>query len=407
MKVYVTGTGVMSSLGNSVPQMFSNLLEGQSTIRRMEDWSKLQGLHSHLGAPVFPYDITKLPRQVRRTMSPMSEMATLASMQALEEAKLNIKELDFSRSLLAIGSTNGSPKTMEDYFFKLKDNGGVQSQSSTSFFKVMNHSVASNAAVALGFNGAVLSPSSACATSAMSCILAWELIQAGIYDVAICGGADELHYLTAAVFDGVYAATRNYNHDPDKSPRPFDKERDGLVVSEGAGIVILESEAHMRKRNAKPLVEFCGGSYLCESSHMSQNNENQMLNVMNLAIQRSGLKTEDIDYISAHATGTIQGDAAESSAIRKLFGDKTPVSSLKGHFGHSMAACGVIELIATYLMQKEKILIGTRNLQNIAPECQGVYHLQENLKKDTHVALSNNFAFGGINTSFVIKRVSL
>ena len=385
--------------------MFGGLLESRSAVREIEAWKEVKGLHCRLGAPAHPYDISALPRSARRTMSPMSEMGSLAAIQAVEHAGLNLKEMDFSRTLLSMGSTTGSPKVMEEYFKGIHNNQGVQAQSGTSFFKIMNHSVPSNVAVALGFNGALISPSSACATSAMATILGWELIQSGLYDMAICGGADELHYLSVAVFDGVYAASRGYHDSPTSSPRPFDKKRDGLVVSEGAGVVILESEKSLAKRGGKALAEFCGGAYLCESSHMSQNNEKQMHNVMTQALQKSSVTKEQIEYVSAHATGTIQGDAAEAKAIHHLFGSEVPVSSLKGHFGHSMAACGVHELIATLQMMEEGILIGTRNLEEVAPECQGVKHLQGNLKTNTQIALSNNFAFGGINTSFVVKKV--
>jgi 3-oxoacyl-[acyl-carrier-protein] synthase II len=363
LKVYISGTGIISSLGNSAKEMFGSLIEGRSAVKEIQPWKEIKGLHCFLGAPAKSYNTNMLPRSARRMMSPMSEMAALATLQAIEQAQLSIKDIDFARTLLAMGSTTGSPGVMEEYFRNFHHTQGVQAQSATSFFKIMNHSVPSNVAVALGFNGAVISPSSACATSAMSAILGWELIQSGLYDIAICGGADELHFLSAAVFDGVFAASRGYNHSPTSSPRPFDSNRDGLVVSEGAGVVILESEASMNRRGVKPLAEFCGGAYLCESSHMSQNNEQQMLNVMGSALKKSGINVNQIEYVSAHATGTIQGDAAEAKAISQLFGSQVPTSSLKGHFGHSMAACGVHELIATICMMDQGVLINTRNLE--------------------------------------------
>lgn len=395
----------MSSLGNSAKEMFGGLLEQRSAVQKIQAWENIQGLQCRLGAPAYPYNTTSLSRMARRTMSPMSEMAAIAAKQAVEQAGLNLKEIDCSRTLLSMGSTTGSPIVMEDYFKHIHANNTIQGQSGTSFFKIMNHSVPSNVAVALGFNGAVISPSSACATSAMATILGWELIQSGLYDIAICGGADELHYLSVAVFDGVYAASRGYNDSPTASPRPFDKKRDGLVVSEGAGVIILESERSLAKRGGKALAEFCGGAYLCESSHMSQNNEHQMFNVMTSALQKSGLKKEDVEYVNAHATGTLQGDAAEAKAIYNLLGSEVPVSSLKGHLGHSMAACGVHELVASMIMMDEGLLIGTRNLEEVAPDCVGVKHLQSNLKTNSRTILSNNFAFGGVNTSCVIKKV--
>jgi 3-oxoacyl-[acyl-carrier-protein] synthase II len=403
LKVYISGYGMVSSLGANPQSTFGSLLENRSAIKLIEPWKDLVGLNCFLGAPAVEYDKMTIPRTSRRTMSPMSEMATLSAHQALEMSQIQIKDLEFSRSLMLMGSTTGSPFGMQEYFEKLAENNGPLGQSGTLFFKVMNHSVASNVASALGFNGAVIGPSCACASSAQALIMGWELIQSGLYDIAICGGADELHYLSVAVFDTVYAASRNFNNHPELTPRPFDKKRDGLVVSEGASVIILESESHLNRRKGKALGEFCGGAYLCESSHMSQNNEVQMKNVMNETLKRTQFKTNDIDYISAHATGTLQGDAQEAKAIAGLFGDEVPVSSLKAHFGHSMAACGAGELILSLKMMEEGLLIGTRNLDEVAEDCSGIYHLRKNTKQNVKTVLSNNFAFGGINTSCIIK----
>ncbi|RYZ87052.1 MAG: beta-ketoacyl-[acyl-carrier-protein] synthase family protein, partial [Proteobacteria bacterium] len=152
MKVFISGCGIMSSLGNSPTEMFGQLIEGQSAVRNIEAWKDFKGLNCRLGAPAAAYDISKLPRTARRTMSRMSEMASLASQQALAQAGLTMADLDFPRTLLSLGSTTGSPIALEDYFNSIHKNNGVQSQSGTAFFKVMNHSVASNVAVALGFN---------------------------------------------------------------------------------------------------------------------------------------------------------------------------------------------------------------------------------------------------------------
>ncbi len=404
MKTYITGYGIFSSLGNSAKEMFSALLESRSAVRFMQEWADYPHLHAKLGAPVVPYDKSVMPRIVRRTMSPMSEMASLATFQALEQAQIKISDIDPQRTLLTLGSTTGSPQTMEEYFQKSQGNG-LASQPGTAFFKVMNHSVASNVAVALSFNGAVSSPSSACATSAQAAIMGWEMIQSGLYDMVICGGADELHHLSSAVFDNVFAASRGFSDSPESSPRPFDHRRDGLVVSEGASVIILENEKSIARRNGVKLAEFVGGAYLCESSHMSQSNSQQMIKTMSLALQRAELKASDIQYVNAHATGTLQGDGQECAAIAALFGDQVPVSSLKGHFGHSMAACGVAEVIASIQMMDSGTLIGTRNLEEVSADCQGVLHLKSNVNQKVNTVLSNNFAFGGINTSLIVRSI--
>jgi 3-oxoacyl-[acyl-carrier-protein] synthase II len=247
-----------------------------------------------------------------------------------------------------------------------------------------------------------LSASSACSTSSQAMILGWELLQSGLYDCVIAGGADELHYMSAATFDIVIAASRKYNHRPEQASRPFDRDRDGLVVSEGAGIVVLETEERVRTRGAQPLAELKGGAYFCDGSHMSQSSGAAMKRTMEMALRRADLAVGDIDYINAHATGTLQGDREEAQTIRNLFGSRVPVSSLKGHFGHSLAACGAIEAIAAVQMIKSKVIVPTRNLENPDTLCLDIDLVREQRLTQLNHILSNNFAFGGMNTSLLI-----
>jgi 3-oxoacyl-[acyl-carrier-protein] synthase II len=404
MKVYVTGMGIISSLGNTVEDVFNALIENRTGVKAFPQWKDQNGLFSHVGAPAVPYDIKSVPRTARRTMSPMSEMAVLAAGQALTQAELEIGNgISTPRILLCIGSTTGSPVNMESYFKKLFERGGPEGQMGTGFFKIMNHSVAANVASAFGFHGPSVSPSSACATSAQAVIMGWEFIQSGLFDIVIAGGADELHYTSAAVFDTVLAASRTYNDRPEETPRPFDLKRDGLVVSEGASVVILESEESVKKRQKKPIAELNGGAYLCDGNHMSQSSQGNMVDVMKGALERAKLPSSSIQYVNAHATATIQGDQEEGQAIEKLFGDQVPVSSLKGHFGHSLAACGTIELISCIQMIKKSLLIPTRNLVDIDPQCGKIHHLKEKKNLSISTAMSNNFAFGGINTSLIVS----
>jgi 3-oxoacyl-[acyl-carrier-protein] synthase II len=336
----------------------------------------------------------------------MSEMAALATFQALDHAGLAIgPKLNSPRTLLIMGSTSGSPFTLETYFRKLFERGGPEGQVSTSFFKVMNHSVAANVAAAIDFNGALIAPSSACATSTQTILMGAELIRAGLYDVVIAGGADEMHYMTAAIFDIVQAASRGYNLRPEMAPRPFDLARDGLVVSEGAGVIVMESEENAKLREAKPLALVRGGAYLCDGSHMTQSSAETMERVIHQALRSSGLQPSDIDYVNAHATGTKQGDTEEACAIGKVFGGQTPVSGLKGHLGHSLAACGALEAIACIQMMEKGVILPTRNLSTIDPSCSMVRHVQSVEKAEIRAVLSNNFAFGGMNASLVLSKV--
>jgi 3-oxoacyl-[acyl-carrier-protein] synthase II len=405
MKVFITGMGAVSSLGMGVDETFAGLLEGRTGVRRFADWEKYRGLGTLLGAPAPSFDVSRIPRSARRTMSRMSEMAVFATTEALGMADLPIGDhVSTPRVLLCMGSTTGSPETMELYFKKLIERQGPEGQLGTNFFKVMNHSIAANVASALGFRGPVMSPSSACATSAQAMIMGWELIQSGLYDIVIAGGGDELHYTSAAIFDIVQAASRGYNDRPEQASRPFDDARDGLVVSEGAGVVILESEASVRKRGVRPHARFLGGAYLCDGTHMSQPNASAMIEVMNASFDRAGIRSTEVDYVNAHATGTVQGDAEEAQAVGEVLGSKIPISSLKGHFGHSLAACGAIEAICSVKMMQNEVLIPTRNLDRVSASCSQVFHLQEKRAAQPKVVLSNNFAFGGMNTSLLVSK---
>jgi 3-oxoacyl-[acyl-carrier-protein] synthase II len=403
MKVVITGMGVVSPLGNTVEELWSNLFGNKSGVKVYPEWKNLVGLKCFLGAPAAPYDVTAIPRSARRTMSRMSEMALIATQNALAQAGLT-SLLNPERSLLCMGSTTGSPQWLENYFKKYIEKGGPEGQLSTSFFKVMSHSVAANVVAGLGTSMAILGVASACTTSAQAMILGWELIQTGLYDVVIAGGADELHETSVAVFDNVMAASTGYNDRPLESPRPFDKQRDGLVVAEGAGVVIMESEAHAQKRGQEILATFESGAYTCDATHMSQPQTQAMQTVMNTTLKRAGLEPHQIDYVNAHATATLLGDIEEARATTQVFGSKTPVSSLKGHLGHSLAACGTIESIASIEMLRRGLLIPNRNLAEPDPACGPIHLLQEPTPQNLSRLIKNNFAFGGVNTSLILAR---
>lgn len=400
--VVITGYGMMSSLGNDPHTAFEALLKNETGVKAYPEWKKYNGLHSFLGAPAKPYDEKVIPRVARRSMSRMSEMALIATKQALMQAKVSLSG-DNLRKMLIFGSTSGSPDTLETYYRKLIEKGGPEGQLSTSFFKVMNHSVAANVALGLETKIPNLAPSSACSSSSQAIAVGWELLQTGLYDLVVVGGADELHYTSTAVFDNVLAASRGYNDSPEATPRPFDLKRDGLVVSEGAGVLVMETEAHANQREAKILAELAGASYYCDGNHMSQPQSDSMKVAMLEALRRAGVDPKAVDYVNAHATGTVLGDIQEAKATAEVVGSQVPVSSLKGHFGHSLAACGAIEVIMSIEMMHRSLLIPTRNLEQPDPECQGINLIQKATEQKVSCVLSNNFAFGGMNTSLVIR----
>ena len=401
MRVAITGSGVVSSLGNSIDEVFSRLIKGETGVKQMPEWRQFNGLKSHLGAPAHPYNVSSIPRVARRTMSRMSEMALVATVNAMTQA--NVSFDGSNRYSLILGSTSGSPEALESFYRKYFERNGPEGQFGTTFFKFMNHSVASNVAAGLNYLGPQIGISSACSTSSHAIILGWELLQSGLYDFVIAGGADELHHTTPAVFDIVEAASRNFNETPDQSPRPFDSQRDGLVVSEGASVLILETELSAKRRGATVAGWLEGGAYLCDGTHMSQPQQASMLATMRLALERAAVTSGEIGYINAHATGTRLGDVEEVRAIGELFGNTVPVSSLKGHLGHSLAACGGMEAMLTLEMMNRGVLIPTRNLERPDPLCHAVNLLQQAEERHVAHALSNNFAFGGMNTALILS----
>jgi 3-oxoacyl-[acyl-carrier-protein] synthase II len=401
-RAFVTGVGLVSSLGNTPGELFGSLLENRTAVRRMPGWENHAGLKSLVAAPARPYDVSYLDRSSRRTMTPMSEMALLATRDAFTQADLK-PDTNPARSALVLGSTIGSPVALYKFFEKVIESKGPRGLLGTSFFKVMNHTVASNVAVDLKFRGAVLSPSAACCTSTQAIAMGWEMLQSGLYDFVVCGGADELDFMSTAVFDIVGAASTGYNDAPERTARPFDKDRDGLVVSEGAGVVILETEEHALRRGARPLAEVNGGAYHCDGRHMAHPDDGAMADVMQAALARARLEPSHIDYVNAHATATVVGDAEEIKATHTVFGHQIKVSSLKGHTGHSLAACGAIETIACIEMMNAQTIIGTRNLDQIDPGLAEVDFVTGTRKARLGRVMVNNFAFGGISASIIVS----
>jgi 3-oxoacyl-[acyl-carrier-protein] synthase II len=400
--------GLVSSLGNSPAALFEGLLAGRTGVRRMTGWEQHVGLKALVAAPAAAYDASAIERGSRRTMSPMSEMALLAARAALAQAQLPLAPAgadapSHARMALCVGSTTGSPQSLYKFYERYLEVGGPRGQLGSSFFKVMSHSVAANLAVDLRFKGAVLAPSAACCTSTQALAIGWELLQTGLYDAVVVGGADELDPTSAAIFDIVGAASTAYNDHPDRTARPFDKDRDGLVVSEGAGILVLETEAYALRRGARPLAEINGGAYLADGRHMAHPDATSMAAVMRAALTRARLDAAEVDYVNAHATATVVGDLEEVRATHAVFGEQIMVSSLKGHLGHSLAACGALEAIACVEMLNAQTVIGTRNLDQVDPELARVDLVQGPRPARLGRILVNNFGFGGVSASVVVS----
>jgi 3-oxoacyl-[acyl-carrier-protein] synthase II len=261
-------------------------------------------------------------------------------------------------------------------------------------------------AVFFGLQGRVFTTSSACTSGSQGIGAAFEAIQGGKADVMLAGGAEEFCPTMTMVFDRLYA-TSNRNNEPQTAVRPFDASRDGLVIGEGAGILILEEREHALARGATVLAEIVGYATNCDGSHISQPSEATQIDVMRLALETAGIGPEQIGFISGHGTGTPTGDVVESRASAAVYGSKTPFHTLKGHFGHTLGACGATEAWLGIEMMNEGLITATANLVNVDPKCAELdYVMGAPRKVDAEYFVSNNFAFGGINTSLVVKRAA-
>jgi 3-oxoacyl-[acyl-carrier-protein] synthase II len=333
----------------------------------------------------------------------MSIFAVQAAIQAVAQAKLTPQDIGSQQRVgCMMGSTTGSSQTLaRTYERLLTEKSGYDLLGAAEFFMCISHTVAMNVAQYYGIQGVVSSTNAACASGLQAVGAGYDQIRMGRQDIMLCGGGEELHETTVGSFDILYAASTGFNDSPSQTPRPFDAKRDGLVCGEGAGVLVLESLEHAKVRNAEILAEITGYHTCSNGTHVSQSDDAAMTICMNQALEEARLSPSDIGYVNAHATGTAQGDAAEVRAIARVFGDQVPVSSLKGHMGHTLGCSGPIELAAAIEMMRRGVIHATANLDEVAPDCQGVAHVQKRMARRYRALLKNSFAFGGINSAIV------
>ncbi len=408
VKVVITGVGAVSPFGAGFPKMMEALYAGSSAVVSLkEQWEQqVAGLNCWVGAPLKePLPSQEIPRQYRRTMGPTAIMAVFAAKEAIQHARIPDAFFSNGRTGVSFSSTTGSAASLTAYYKEYFAGAFVKNVSSGGFFQVMSHTCAANIAHFLNIRGRVISPDAACSSSAQAIGLGYEAIKYGIQDMMLCGGSDELNAIVCGSFDLLNATSCRYNGDPSETPRPFDRDRDGTVCGEGAGCVILESEVSAIKRGAPILAEVAGFSTSSDGSHLAQPHSTSIAQCMREALTSANMAPEEVGYISAHATGTLLGDAAEAQAIHEVFGGgKTAVSSLKGHMGHTLGASGVLELSASFKMMNDGILIPTLNLKTPGEGCGDIDHVTELRKCRINAFAKNSFAFGGINSVIIIKR---
>jgi len=403
-RVVVTGMAGISPIGNDWSTVAERLKNKVTGIQTMHDWAKYEGLNTRLAAPVDFVKPAHYTRKQTRSMGRVALLATYATELALIDAGLlNDPCLSSGQTGIAYGSCAGSLDAVAE-FGNMLINHAVDGLNATSYIRMMAHTAPVNIGLFFGINGRVYTTSSACTSGSQGIGYAYEAIKYGRQQVMVAGGSEELSATEAAVFDTLFATSLR-NDEPDKSPRPFDRDRDGLVIGEGAGTLILEELEHALARGASIYAELVGFGTNSDGLHVTQPDSASMQIALRLALQDAQLEPAAIGYISAHGTATEHGDKAESHATYAVFGGNTPISSMKSFTGHTLGACGALEAWVAINMMNEGWFHATANLDNIDPECARLDYIKEDVRKlDCDYVMSNNFAFGGINTSLIFKR---
>jgi len=403
-RVVVVGAGLRTPIGNTLDQFAKSLKERRSGICVMPAWNDIKRMRTRLaGLCNIEGEEESIPRQYLRSMGRVAKLAALSAMDAVKASGLTEEEIASPICGVSYGSTEGSIGTQMEYLRKMLLNRSLEGIPASWYLKCMSHTCAGNISILFHTRGPFIASCTACVSGSQGIGLGYEAIKAGKADIMITGGAEEVDFLSAAVFDLMMATSSNYNDRPAESPRPFDADRDGLVVAEGAGTLILEEYERARKRGAPILGEIEGFWSNGSGMHLTNSDARSMEECLLAALKDAGRNPEEIQHVNAHATATSHGDEIEAIVTNKIYGAKVPVTSLKGYMGHTMGACGAIEAIATLLMMRQGFIAPTLNLEDPDPALPPLEHVRgEPWDQPFRLGVSNNFAFGGVNTSLVL-----
>ncbi len=405
-RVVVTGMSGVTAFGNDWEHIEPKLRACENATIYMQDYELYDGLNTKLAAPIEDFTLPKhYTRKKIRSMGRVSKLSTLATENALTQAGLLDNEvLTNGQTGIAYGSSTGSTPAISAFGVMLNEKS-TRAITATTYVQMMPHTTAVNVGLFFGLRGRVIPTSSACTSGSQAIGYAYEAIKHGYQTVMVAGGAEELCPTESAVFDTLFATSLK-NDAPKSTPRPYDTDRDGLVIGEGAGTLVLEEYEHAISRGAKIYAEVVGFASNCDAAHVTQPQKETMQLCMEMALQQANLSPSEISYISAHGTATEKGDIAESQATASIFGNNTPISSLKSYLGHTLGACGAIEAWLSLEMMHDGWFSPTLNLENVDPECGDLDYIRgEGRNLDCQYIMSNNFAFGGINTSIIFKRM--
>lgn len=408
-RVVVTGGGILSSLGDDWEESYKHLKSLKNCVKYMSEWDVFTKMNTRLACP-YTKELPKYPRKKVRGMGRVALLSLTATEKALAMAGLKkedgevVEELHNGRTGIAYGSCMGSMESIVDMYAMIENHDTSKIDSQT-YIKSMPQTCAANLSVFYQLRGRIITTNTACTSGSQSIGYAYESIASGRQDIMLAGGAEELVSPDAAVFDAM-GATAIFNNAPESEPKPFDKNRDGLVLGEGAGTLVLEDMEHAVKRGATIYAEVLGFGTNADGTHITSPNSETMAVCLELAIADAGIDPENIAYVNAHGTSTHAGDIAESNATYKVFSRAVPISSTKSYIGHTLGACGCIEAWLSINMMREGWFHPTLNLSEVDESCAPLdYITGEGRNIHADYIMSNNFAFGGVNTSLIFGRV--
>lgn len=404
-RVVVTGMGGLSPLGLNWEDIEENLRARRSAVRKMPEWDIVEDLNTRLGASVPEFELPKhYSRKRIRSMGRIGKLATRSAELAIDSAGLiDDPVLSDGRTGVAFGSSSGSPPALAD-LGKILLTNDMGSMNANTYIQIMPHTTAVNVSVFFGICGRLIPTSSACTSGSLAIGLAYEAIRHGQQTVMVAGGAEEISISQAAVFDTLFA-TSTLNDRPTETPKPFDATRDGMVVGEGAGTLVLEELEHAQARGATIHAEITGFGTNSDGNHVTQPTAETMAAAMRSALSVADIPPSEIGYVNAHGTATDLGDVAESQATLDALGQAVPISSLKSYMGHTLGACGSLEAWMTIEMMKRDWFAPTINLAEIDPRCAELdYVVGDGRNLNAEYVMNNNFAFGGVNTSLIFRR---
>lgn len=407
-RVVITGAAAITPIGCTQASILHSLTNGCSGVKPLRDDGLLtRHIHSAVFGTVSEKIDFNFKRSDRKTMGPVSYYACHVANEVLLQSGLSDNFIRSGQLGVAFSSTHGSPTVQRDIYRNFFHNKGpgLKNIGAVDYLKSMVHTTAVNITRMFGITGRVISSSTACTTSSQSIGFGYETVKFGLQEAMLCGGADEYDTTTVAVFDNLLACSVDYNHAPHRTPRPFDKHRDGLVVGEGAGAVLLESYESAKARKAKILGEIIGFSCSNNGGDLILPSADGIGRAITTGLESARISPDQVDFISAHATATKMGDIMEAQAIGKIFGDRPPVTALKSYMGHTMGSCGVIETILTLYMMEKNVIFPTLNLEEVDQRCGMIRHVREPLDIPVSIAAIQNFAFGGVNTVVIVKNM--